>query len=184
MSRHAPYAPEARGVPLEGLLIREAQPDDAPAISQVDALQHDRDPSQLEPLIRGELEKIRAGELPRETFLAFHRETLCGYGRVGWQDQQARGNTELPNGWYLLGVNVHPDWRRRGVGRALTERRLAWMRERAAEVEAERLWYFTGLENRSSVALHAPFGFRVEREVRAPVALGTKGRSWLLVLDL
>jgi N-acetylglutamate synthase-like GNAT family acetyltransferase len=34
---------------------------------------------------------------------------------------------------YLYGLGVHKDWRRRGIGHALTEARLDWLRSQQAE---------------------------------------------------
>jgi ribosomal protein S18 acetylase RimI-like enzyme len=59
-----------------------------------------------------------------------------------------------PPGWYLLGVIVRPDARRRGIGRELTRRRLEWIGERAPEA-----FYFVNERNRASIDLHAELGF-------------------------
>jgi aminoglycoside 6'-N-acetyltransferase I len=59
-----------------------------------------------------------------------------------------------PAGHYLGGVSVLPEFRRRGIGHALTSARLDWIRERAPEA-----WFFTNARNDASIALHATFGF-------------------------
>ncbi len=51
---------------------------------------------------------------------------LVGYGRVWWWQN---GESERV---YALGGFVHPDWRRRGIGRAL----LGWQEQRAGEIAA------------------------------------------------
>jgi GNAT superfamily N-acetyltransferase len=60
-----------------------------------------------------------------------------------------------PAGHYLGGIVVRPAARRRGVGRALTEARLAWIWERA-----DAAYYLANARNTASVALHAGLGFR------------------------
>ena len=60
----------------------------------------------------------------------------------------------VPEGWYLLGMDVAEAARRRGIGRALTRARVAWLRERTS-----RIWYFVRCDNHASIALHAEFGF-------------------------
>jgi ribosomal protein S18 acetylase RimI-like enzyme len=57
---------------------------------------------------------------------------LVGYGRATWFEPPADAPRDVaPRGYYLVGVVVAPAARRRGVGRALTEARLAWIGERA-----------------------------------------------------
>lgn len=60
-----------------------------------------------------------------------------------------------PAGHYLGGILVHPAARRRGLGRALTEVRLAWIWERADAASC-----ITNARNAASIALHAALGFR------------------------
>ena len=69
-----------------------------------------------------------------------------------------------PTGWYLAGVIVAMTARRRGVGRSLTQRRLAWIQARASEA-----FYFVNARNLASIDLHAAFGFQeVTRDFRVP----------------
>ncbi len=63
-----------------------------------------------------------------------------------------------PGGWYLMGVFVADAYRRQGVARALTERRLQWMRG-----QADHAYYFTSPDNLRSVALHEAYGFELVR---------------------
>lgn len=46
-------------------------------------------------------------------------------------DAQAQ---HAPEGWYLMGIDVAPSWRQRGVASALTRARLRWLKARHAEV--------------------------------------------------
>lgn len=59
-----------------------------------------------------------------------------------------------PDGWYLLGLVVQPEQRRRGIGTALVRVRMAWIGERDATA-----WYFADDDNPATIALHARFGF-------------------------
>lgn len=59
-----------------------------------------------------------------------------------------------PPGFYLLGVIVAPEVRRRGLGEALVRARLEWVRARAREC-----FYFADDDNVASIALHARAGF-------------------------
>ena len=59
-----------------------------------------------------------------------------------------------PAGWYLSGVIVAEDYRRRGIGRRLTQARLNWIAERDRAA-----YYFSNARNRASIDLHRAFGF-------------------------
>ncbi len=59
-----------------------------------------------------------------------------------------------PAGHYLGGITVHPQWRRRGVGTALTSVRLDWIWARAIDA-----WYVVNERNHASIELHRGWGF-------------------------
>ena len=91
---------------------------------------------------------------------------LVGYGRIlRFLKPEDSPATTVPSGWYLLGLGVRQDMRRRGIATELTRRRLEWMRERAIE----RALYFANDDNEISIRLHEKFGFkRVRRGVTYP----------------
>lgn len=77
-------------------------------------------------------------------------------------------------------LTVHPDWRRCGVGTALTEVRMAWICERA-----DCAWYVVNARNAASVDLHRRWGFReVARAARFHTIDFTGGDGILLRVDL
>lgn len=87
--------------------------------------------------------------------VAERRGAIIGHARAGYFEPPEGSPPDVaPAGWYLLGVAVHPAMRRKGVGTALTEARMAWLAERAREV-----WYFRDMDNVASAVLHAPSGF-------------------------
>jgi ribosomal protein S18 acetylase RimI-like enzyme len=59
-----------------------------------------------------------------------------------------------PAGWYLAGVIVAPEHRRRGIGHALTRKRLDWIAGRARAA-----YCFANSLNGPSIELHRRFGF-------------------------
>jgi ribosomal protein S18 acetylase RimI-like enzyme len=80
---------------------------------------------------------------------------IAGYARATFWTRPADAPTNAaPSGWYLLGLVVAPEYRRRGIGRALTVARLRALAARTSEV-----WYFANARNRSSLELHATLGF-------------------------
>lgn len=80
---------------------------------------------------------------------------------------QADPDGEVPAGHYLGGVSVHPDYRRRGIGLALTSARVDWVWTRS-----DTVYYFTDDDSTASMRLHAGFGFR--EIARWPTILGAR----------
>lgn len=74
-------------------------------------------------------------------------------GAVAAHGRSVRLATEgCPTGWYLSGLVVTPEHRRRRIGRALTVARLELIAERAGEA-----FYVADASDRATVDLHAAF---------------------------
>ncbi|HEY3411221.1 MAG TPA: GNAT family N-acetyltransferase [Propionicimonas sp.] len=100
------------------------------------------------------------GATDRASFVGLVEGQLVGYSTVAWLAPGiGHPNSAAPDGWYLLGLVVDPDFRRLGVGRRLTAERLRWLRGRT-----ERVWYFASNANRASIDLHTEFGFSLSAE--------------------
>ena len=85
-----------------------------------------------------------------------------------------------PGGWYLAGVVVRPEDRRRGVGAALTEARLGWISGRVSTA-----YYFANARNKASIDLHAALGFReIARDFHHPNARFEGGLGILFAADV
>ncbi len=83
-------------------------------------------------------------------------EKIAGVGRVSYfEPPHDAPENAAPGGYYLLGVNVDPRYRRRGIGKALTEARLDFIARHAPVA-----WFFTDAENEASIRLHQALGFR------------------------
>jgi len=106
---------------------------------------------------------------------------IVGFGRAAFIATPADATADwVPEGWYLVGVVVVDAWRRGGIGRALTEARLAWIGERA-----ERAFYFTNARNQTSLDLHRKLGFtELTRTFTGPGVAFDGGRGVLDVIDL
>jgi len=91
----------------------------------------------------------------RKLVVAEHAGAVIGYGRAMRFVPDADAPTDIaPSGYYLIGLVVHSEHRRRGVAAALTRARLDWISNQADEA-----WYFANARNAPSIALHASFGF-------------------------
>jgi ribosomal protein S18 acetylase RimI-like enzyme len=117
----------------------------------------------------------------RLLLVAATADGLAAFGRAGyWEPPAGAPDDVAPAGWYLLGVIVRDDWRRRGIGLELTRRRLDWIRDRA-----DAAFYFANARNRPSIDLHESLGFvEVTREFTFPGATFDGGVGILFHADL
>jgi ribosomal protein S18 acetylase RimI-like enzyme len=139
--------------PEPELIIRPLEAADLHAAAAVIAICADGDAQhQLELLQR----RLARGKPDDVLIVAELAGQIAGVGRVSYfePEEGAPGNA-APSGYYLLGVNVDPQYRRRGIGKALTQARLSWIARRAPVA-----WFFTGASNEASIRLHEAFGFR------------------------
>jgi ribosomal protein S18 acetylase RimI-like enzyme len=157
--------------------IRAARAGDCPAIAELEASCFGG--SDLETL-RGQCEAQIANP-DRRLVVATSGDDLVGFGRARHNRRPPGAPVAgLPDGWYLAGVAVIEAHRREGIGRALTEHRLRWIADRAAEA-----YYFTDAGNRASIDLHRALGFaEVSRDVSAPGITFPGGSGVLFRVDL
>ncbi|MBM2621956.1 GNAT family N-acetyltransferase [Actinoplanes sp. LDG1-06] len=146
-SVYAAYEPEPAGErgPSAAFAVREAVPDDIPGCLDL-----------VESVLKLDREPWRK-KLSESTMLHVAEEAgrIVGYARATfWTPPDDAPANAAPSGWYLMGLVVAPEQRRRGVGRALTRVRLEAIAERASEV-----WYFASARNQSSIDLHTRLGF-------------------------
>jgi ribosomal protein S18 acetylase RimI-like enzyme len=106
----------------------------------------------------GDLIKMYERDLARTDRVAqvgaFVQDELVGFGRIVWVEFEALQADQVPNGWYLLGVNVLPTHRRRGIATLLTNWRIDWLAE-----SARQLFYVAIPTNVASIRLHEALGF-------------------------
>jgi len=83
------------------------------------------------------------------------------FGWVWEQEGQPRGLiallplTSWPRRYLLANIVVHPDVRRQGIGRALVQRALAYVRDRGGQA-----WLEVETDNAPAMALYTSLGFR------------------------
>ena len=113
-------------------------------------------------------------------FVAEVRGHVVGHAYIARCEQPVDAPAgAAPPGLYLLGLLVDPDWRRCGLGEALTDSRLAWAWERDSSA-----YYFANARNRSSIDLHARLGFyELTRDFSFPGATFTGGIGILFRAD-
>ncbi len=152
----AAYDPEAKGhrdsITSGQLVVRGAQVPDVPGILAVNA----------------STGRDSGGSLAMEESIA--EVTLMVV--VAWIQGQVVGWVKTHfwsfsdglalEGYYLGGVTVMPEWRRRGIGSALTQARLDWIWTRSTAA-----WCVVNAANLASIDFHARWGFQeVDRSAR------------------
>jgi ribosomal protein S18 acetylase RimI-like enzyme len=144
------------------VLIRPAVPDDLAAVNAVHAAcgRREWDAATFEH------------REDRYVAVAVVDSAIVGAGKT---HHQIEPDGEAPAGYYLGGVSVHPDHRRRGIGRALTRVRIDWIWARS-----DAVYYFTDDDNAASMRMHSGFGF--EEIARLPTILGAHADNDSLVL--
>jgi len=109
----------------------------------------------------GDVESLSA-HLRRDGTKAFviqEHEDIIAWSITRYLTPEVEDDDHAPSGWYLMGVVVRPDRRRRGLAKQLTQARMKWL-----STQTQRVFYFTTPDNIASRELHASFGFE---EVRA-----------------
>jgi len=180
-AKFAPYEPERRRRGSMDFVVRSARPSDVPEIADITL---EREGGNLVDHLNGatgEIERLAAGEKPGLLVVAESEGKIAGYARVVHRNApEGAASEDVPEGWYLGGVIVSPDFRRYGIGLRLTEHRIAWVARRADVVR-----YFASLQNRASIALHEKLGFReVRRGIMHPDLQFTGGVGALYELLL
>jgi mycothiol synthase len=159
---------EAPAVP--GLRLRRYRgPEDIPTMAAVGraaaAADGDQNPFSVERMTV-DYANLTNSDPHEDIVLAEVGDRVVAYGRVQWLD-----NTDGSRGYLSVGW-VHPDWRRRGIGRAMlrhNQRRLATIA--ANQPFDGRRWYVTWAREGEAEAqrLYAAEGYRVVRLYRLMV---------------
>jgi ribosomal protein S18 acetylase RimI-like enzyme len=159
---------------MEGLIIRPPRAEDFEPLGRITAARQGGDPAAhataLERFPRG------AGAGRSLLLVAELEGAVVGFGKCRHFEPPADAPPDTgPEGWYLAGLIVDERCRRRGIGRRLTEARLAWIAARAGEA-----YYFANAQNAASIALHRTFGFReIARHFTLPGATFEGGEGIL-----
>lgn len=173
MPHYASYEPEATraGEPLAAVL-RPARHDDVEGLLAIDIMVVTRTRADWSDAI----DKTLLGE--RLLMVADIGGRIGAFAQA--HHLREHPDDHAPEGFYLTGVTVLPEFRRAGLARDLTTRRLEWIGQRADDA-----WYFAAAENAASVRLHDELGF--SEVLRAPSIHGVSfgaGEGVLFRLEL
>ncbi|MFJ6770702.1 GNAT family N-acetyltransferase [Kitasatospora sp. NPDC091257] len=172
-ARFAAYAPDPaeRPAPVTAV-VAEATGDDVPGLAAIQARARGGSAGDWADRIR---RALRAGR--SLVITAKVSGEAVGYASAAFLPEHAGDGA--PAGHYLTGVTVDPDWRRRGIARLLTRRRMEWAWEGGSAV-----WCFISARNRASLDLHRELGFeQVEVGASFQGIDFAGGEGWLLRAD-
>ena len=157
--------------------IRAAVPSDSCEIAEIHAQRHGIESQDVLLDARREIEAIEKGDQLRYCCVAEIHQELIGYGKAAMKEYEAdAASRSAPTGWYLTGLVVSPNYRRRGVGLAITKDRLKHLEQ----LGATEVWYFASAVNRVTIALHQDLGFQeVTRNFEIPGVSFTGGTGIL-----
>lgn len=174
--RYTPDRP-VDAVPVVGLKIEEATCDDLPAVADLIA---QRERNDRESHLQYLTVQIAEGQNSCQIFIARLEQELIAYARISRHQYP-----DLPAGWYLTGLVIAADHQRRGIGRAITEHRICWLRSRSDFDQLDHLYYFASSRNDASRDLHARLGFtEIEHNISVPGCTFEDGIGILYALPL
>ncbi|WP_331744726.1 GNAT family N-acetyltransferase [Kitasatospora sp. NBC_01300] len=173
--RFAAYSPNPaeRHAPVTAV-VAEAVEDDVPTLAVMQARARGGSAGEWADRIHRALRSERSRSL---VITAKVSGEAVGYANVAFLPEHAVDGA--PAGYYLTGVTVDPDWRRRGIARLLTLRRMEWVWKSGSAV-----WCFISARNRASLDLHREVGFdRVAFGASFQGVEFAGGEGWLLRAD-
>ncbi len=179
MSLFADYLPDRPGRADERVRVRNGRLADIETLARITAQRQSS--SETEAKIRFGRE-LANPSTAKTLWVAEVENQVIGFGRASLQDRPSdAAPNHPPAGWFLTGVVVSPEWRRRGIGRKLTLARLRYL---AAENVSD-VYFMVAAVNQASLDLHEAMGFqRLTDDVCAPGVQFSGGRGFLCRLDL
>jgi ribosomal protein S18 acetylase RimI-like enzyme len=158
MKRDEPYAPSIKSSnPPLGLLFRLATAKDRDAIAALMAERNpDRDLSEVTKGTDKELLRV-ASEPNYRLYVADLDGEVLGFCRFYHSSGLPREKKIYPSpeGWYAMGIMVHPKYRRQGIARFLSLNRIKALKE----MGVKEIYSVVDAKNMTSMRMHREFRF-------------------------
>ncbi|MGO4238341.1 GNAT family N-acetyltransferase [Pseudarthrobacter sp. YAF2] len=112
----------------------------------------------------------------RVVLIAARQDDIVGIAKTHFHSEP---DITAPAGHYLGGIVVSPNFRRRGIGSALTRARMEWAWSRSSTV-----YYFANEYNTASIKMHETLGFQsIGRFAEIRGVTADEGRSELVLFQ-
>jgi GNAT superfamily N-acetyltransferase len=162
----APFMPYAHGTRDPRVHVREAVVGDVSAIVAIDTTRGPREPGHPQWVLE------RITDPATLVLVAVLDDEVIGSTATRWWS----GHDDAPDGYYVSGVTVLPDWRRHGAAARLLDALTTWIWDRG-----EVAWSIVNAQNLPSLALHARYGFRAVTNGASFAGIGFTGGSGVLL---
>lgn len=163
------------------LQARPARSSDLEALALISAEREGQTPAEALQAMQSCFAQASELELPL-LWVAQWQGKLLGFAKILYlESAHEQSQTQAPAGWYLGGIVVAPHYRRLGVGKALTQARLNWLRSQACKM----VYYCVNAQNLASIDLHSAFGFvEISRDFDIPGMCFVGGQGILFKTEL
>ncbi len=156
MKSYAEYQPQARGSVNERIEIIRAERRHIAGIAEMRVQRDGVDFQIVSQKLHATFDEMETHPDKHCVLAAEHFGGLVGFGRVGFIPTNSIGGAYgMPEGWYLTGTIVKPEYRRQGVGRRLCAERIKWISQ-----FSNSAFYMANARNKPSIRLHEEFGFK------------------------
>ncbi|MDA8792164.1 GNAT family N-acetyltransferase [Bacteriovoracaceae bacterium] len=137
---------------LKGVEFRLARLGDENALTQIHINRDGGDKESVKKIFSNEIKAI--GE-SSALFVAEYKSQIVGFGRSRFiEADEELGYRNMPSGYYLLGVIVKEEFRRKGIGEGLVKARIDHIKSQAKQV-----YTFVDEVNKSMILLLTKIGF-------------------------
>ena len=174
-SHYAEYLSNSNQEPTTDVQIRFAVPTDASDIGKIEVKVYGEYPDPFDQVIEKINKAIKAqesNEILQKTWVAIKNRKIIGFSKIGFRKNIVNDFPDLVKGWYLTGVTIHTNWRRKGIAGLLVQTRMDWLKDKTNEV-----YYWSNKKNRVSEALHKKFGFKeIKSSIYTP--MGYSNKRW------
>lgn len=154
-----------------GVVVRDAVESDLRRCVEMMDLEHGGGEGRWRANLKADLAN------PRRDFVVAERsDVVVGLAQTCFVQDEPPGTSWRPEGWYVCGVCVEPQLRRRGIGRLLVASLVA----KSRRMSERPLYCMVEENNVGSLALHRSLGFRDSGLVHPP----RRQRMLLLRLEL
>ena len=151
--KFAKFNPNVKNEQLSDISIREVKKSDYKEIAKIVWERDEKKGliSDYNERFKKEFKKL--GSANWYMHVAIHENKIVGYGRLVKITEVI--GIPGPLGWYLMGITVSHNYRRKGIGEKLTKFRLEFAAKLCSEI-----YFVCNAQNETSIYIHEKLGFQ------------------------